>query len=107
MGLVLAEEISLLAHKFDTLHSDVGEIKTALGKLSDAIVKLSLVEERQTQASMALDRAFASIERIERRLSRVELDTANANRTSKWVDRGTWACASAAIVYAAKASGLA
>lgn len=102
----MAEEMSLLAHKFDTLHVDVGEIKTALGKLSDAIVKLSLVEERQTQANLALERAFSSIERIERRLSVVEIDLANANRTSKWVDRGVWSCATAAVVYAAKAGGM-
>ena len=57
-------DTALLAAKLGALHEDVSEIKAALTKLSDAITKLALVEERQTQSAAALERAFTAIEKI-------------------------------------------
>ena len=65
-------ESNVLAVKLDMLHSDVVDMKTALGELSKAITKLALVEERQSQTAEALERAFKSIGKIEDRLSALE-----------------------------------
>lgn len=73
--------------KLEQLHSDVGEIKSALGKLSEAIIKLALIEERQAQSSASLERAFKALERVESRLSTLEQTSVNSRRVNGWIDK--------------------
>lgn len=73
--------------RLDLLHSDVGEIKSALGKLSEAIIKLALIEERQAQSSASLERAFKALERVESRLSTLEQTSVNSRRVNGWIDK--------------------
>lgn len=80
-------ESDVLAVKLETLHSDVGEIKSALNKLSEAITKLALVEERQAQTAEAMERAFRLIGKLEDRLTELEKAQPKAKETSVWVDR--------------------
>lgn len=79
---------NVLDTKLTLLHEDITEIKVALGKLSDAIVKLALVEQRQTATTAALERAFTALEAVEKRVASLELESANSARISKWIDRG-------------------
>lgn len=80
-------EESVFAVKLDMLHSDVVDMKMALGELSKAITKLALVEERQSKTAEALERAFKAIGRIEDRVSMLEQSAPKAKETSAWVDR--------------------
>lgn len=111
----------VLSHRLETLHGDVGEIKSALRDLTQAVTRLALVEERQAQSSAALDRAFRALERVEQRVAAVEQQTPdrldqrlaaleqqapNATRAAAWVDRAVWAAAAAAGMYIAKSAGL-
>ena len=77
----------VLTVKLEMLHSDVVEVKTALNKLSEAITKLALVEQQQSQTADALERAFKAIGKIEDRLSALELVQPKTTETSKWMDR--------------------
>lgn len=101
---------SVLAIKLEALHGDVAEVKTALNKLSEAITKLALVEERQSQTAEALERAFKAIGKIEDRLSALEQNQAASvpkyTEVAKWVDRGVVALAGAGAVFISKAVGL-
>ena len=94
--------------KLDALHKDVGEVKTALNKLSDAITKLALVEQQQGQTAAALDRAFKAITKVEEkmaedissldeRVSAVEKDQPKHNSAALWVDRALVGLAGAGI----------
>jgi hypothetical protein len=96
----------VLNHRLDTLHGDVGEIKTALRELAAAVVRLALVEERQAQAAAAQERAFTALERIEARLTVLEQQAPAATRAAAWMDRAMWAAAAAACMYIAKRAGL-
>lgn len=80
-------DLDVLAVKLETLHSDVVEVKTALEKLSEAITKLALVEQRQSQIAEALERAFKAIGKIEERVTSLEQGVPKSKETSKWVDR--------------------
>ena len=100
------DSTELLAHKLTTLHTDVVEIKTALRQLSEAITKLALVEERQMETQRSMDRAFAMIDRMDRRLSALEIAWPMANRSTLWVERALIALASAAVVYVGRKVGL-
>ena len=79
-------DLAILSVKLETLHGDVVEVKTALEKLSDAITKLALVEQRQTQIAEALERAFKAIGKIEERMTALEQAAPKSKETSKWVD---------------------
>lgn len=101
---------SILELKLHALHEDVGEVKTALNRLSDAITKLALVEQQQSQIAASLERAFKAISKIEDRLTLLEQQHAAAapqqNGTAKWVDRGVVALAGAGGVLILKALGI-
>ena len=102
----MANDAEILAVRLNLLHEDVGEIKTALGKLSDAITKLALVEQNQVQTAGALERAFQAIERIERRIEKIEQAMPENAEAAKWVDRAVTASVCAVAAFIAKAIGL-
>lgn len=79
---------AVLSVKLATLHEDVGEIKMALGRLSDAIMKLALVEQSQTQLAEALERAFKALGKVEDRVTKLEQAAPISSATTRWVDRG-------------------
>lgn len=89
--------------KLEILHGDITEMRGALSKLSEAIVKLALVEERQTVASIAMDRAFSALERIEERVSVLEKTSIGTARTSSWVDKVVTAAIGVLLLYILKA----
>lgn len=96
----MMNESGILAVRLEALHSDVSEVKTALNKLSDAITKLALVEQTQTQTAEALERAFKMIGKIEDRVTLLEQAQPKNDMASLWVDRiltGTFGFAAAII----------
>jgi len=102
----MANDAEILAVRLNLLHEDVGEIKTALGKLSDAITKLALVEQSQAQTADAMERAFKAIERVERRLEKLEQSSWESSESAKWIDRGIVALITIGAVIAAKFLGI-
>ena len=102
----MSNETDVLAVRLSALHEDVSEIKTALGKLSDAITKLALVEQNQNMTAETLERAFKAIERIEYRLDALERAQPKHNSTSIWVDRGLVALACAGAMAIARGAGV-
>jgi regulator of replication initiation timing len=81
------EDVSVLAARLQSLHKDVGEIKSALSSLTEAITKLALIEERQTVTNNALERAFVALEKLEVRIGTLEKEAPLNNRTNIWIDR--------------------
>ena len=65
-------ELTVLSAKLQSLHDDVSEMRGALRELTNAITKLAIIEERQTNTQMAQDRAFTAISNVERRLAEIE-----------------------------------
>ncbi len=99
--------------KLDALHKDVGDVKTALNKLSDAITKLALVEQQQGQIAAALERAFKAINKVEEvmskdlsdldaRVTTVEQAQPKYNSAAIWVDRALVGLAGAGVALLAK-----
>lgn len=81
------QDVSVLAARLQSLHKDVGEIKSALGSLTEAITKLALIEERQTVTNNALERAFVALEKLEHRINTLEKEAPLNNKSNVWVDR--------------------
>ena len=98
--------MDILAVRLDALHGDVGEIKTALGRLSDAITKLALVEQQQGQTASALERAFVALERLEKRVDSLEKRTPEQDRTARWIDQAVLGGVIVLLMFIAKKVGL-
>ena len=87
----------VLKERLNALHGDLSEVKSALAQMTEAITKLALVEERQSQTAAALERAFKTIDKIEQRVSAIEQANVKHSTMSVWVDRAI----SAAVAIAA------
>ena len=113
------KNVQVLATKIEGLAQDMSEMKHGITKMADALTKLAIVEERQTQTILAQERAFKALERVEERQRQHELQCrdqekglrqliADSNerlaarvgelekaeplqaQTSKWVTAGVW-----------------
>ena len=113
------KNVQILATKIEGLSQDMNEMKHGIAKMADALTKLAIVEERQTQTILAQERAFKALERVEERQRTHELVCkdqekglrqliADSNerlsgrvaelekaepmqeQTSKWVTAGVW-----------------
>lgn len=111
--------IDVLAERVEGLCADMSEMKHGIAKMADALTKLAIIEERQTQTILAQERAFKALERVEERQRQHELQCrdqekglrqliADSNerlsirvaelekaepmqaQTSKWVTAGVW-----------------
>lgn len=99
-------DMSLLSHRLDTLHADVGEMKAAMKELTTAITKLALIEERQTYAASAQERAFLVLSKLEERVAKLETLAPANKRVNVWLDRATWAGLGLLAMLVVKKSGL-
>lgn len=100
------EQVAGLVIKLDMLHGDIAEIKSAMDKMTDAITKLALVEQRQGQTAEALERAFKAISKIEDRVNSIEQAQPTIKKTEIWVDRFVMAALGAILMFIAKKIGL-
>jgi len=111
--------VNVLTERIDGLCVDMGEMKQGIAKMADALTKLAIVEERQTQTILAQERAFKALERVEERQRQHELQCRDQDKevrqliadsnerlsirvaelekaepmqaqTSKWVTAGVW-----------------
>lgn len=98
--------LRLLNQKLEVLHGDVGEMKAALRQLSDAITKLALVEERQAQATAAMERMWKGIANVEARVTALERLAPDGQRANVWIDRALMAIVGAVAMFIAKKAGL-
>lgn len=111
--------VNVLVERIDGLYVDMNEMKHGIAKMADALTKLAIVEERQTQTILAQERAFQALERVEERQRTHELVCKDQDKevrqliadsnerlaarvgelekaepmqaqTSKWVTAGVW-----------------
>jgi len=127
--------IDVLAERVDGLCVDMCELKHGISKMADALAKLAIVEERQTQTILAQERAFKALERVEERQRRHELLCKDQDKelrqliadsnerlsgrvaelekaepmqeqTGKWVMAAVWGAAGLLALFVAKQLGL-
>ncbi len=78
----------------DALRDDMGEMKTSLQALAQAMTRVVLMEERQVQLT---DRT----QDMEKRLRALEVAAPGSRRAEEWVDKALWAllgCAGSLIL---------
>jgi predicted nucleic acid-binding Zn-ribbon protein len=109
----MADSIELVATRLDSLHRDVGEIKQSVDKLSDAVVKLALVEERVATSQATLQRAFnaieknaAAIEKLSQRMSNIEKTQPQTTLMAQRIENALWAAAAVVCIVLLKKTGV-
>lgn len=80
-------ESDVFAVRLEALQSDMSEMKAVLNKLSDALTKLALIEQTQSQTAGSLERAFNTLEKIEMRVAALEQVQPRNDFASTWMDR--------------------
>lgn len=114
LGQRLISETQTLRQEIKHVHTDLGEVKAAMMRLSDAITKLALVEDRQARTSAALEKAWAALADQQKQIANQQTEIANlrlaisgnthaANDSARWWDRVLWAALAACAMYIAKA----
>ena len=98
--------LHVIATQITSLHDDVGDMKAALKDLASAIIKLALVEERQGQTSVQLERAFKVMERLDARVVILEVAAPLNKQTNAWVLSGVWAAVGVIALVVLKSVGV-
>lgn len=70
-----------------------------MNELTQAIMKLALIEERLAVAARTQERAFVAIEKLEERMALLEQKVPMHDRATMWVDRGIMAIVGAAVMF--------
>lgn len=79
--------IETIAVQMNRLHDDVGEMKSVLRDLTNAITKLAVVEERQLQTTKCIERIYKALDEMNDRLTSLEQQAPLNKQTSSWVER--------------------
>jgi hypothetical protein len=98
--------VQVIAVRLDNLHADVSGMRDVLKELATAVTKLAIIEERQQQASLALERAFKVLEKVETRLDSIEKAQPLQQQSTDWVTKAVWAVVAVVGVFMAKKVGL-
>ena len=98
--------IERLTHHIVRIREDQHAMRAAIERMSEAVTRLALVEERQTAASTAIERVVQSLERLDERVRRLEVAEPMQAKAAEWVQSAIWAAAAAAVMFMAAKAGL-
>ena len=95
-----------LTHHIQRIREDQHAMRAAIERMSEAVTRLALVEERQTVASTAIERIVQSQEKLDERLRRLEVADPMQTKAAELVQSAVWAAAAAAVMFMAGKAGL-
>jgi RNA processing factor Prp31 len=101
-----AASAEALTLHLDQLHADVNDMKEILRELTAAVVRLAVVEERQTQTTTMLAQTAQALSDLEKRVTQVEKQDITNKRISGWVDKGIWGAVIVVVGFVLKKVGL-
>ena len=98
--------IERLTYHIQHIREDQHAMRAAIERMSEAVTRLALVEERQASASTAIERLVQSLEKLDERLRRLEVSEPVQAKAAEWVQSAVWAAAAAAVMFMAGKAGL-
>ena len=102
----LTHHIALISEGLDEMRKGQDELRASMKQLADALTRLTLVEERQSSTSSAIERLAGSIEKLDERLRKLEISEPMQAKATEWVQSAVWAAAAAAVMFIAAKAGL-
>ena len=101
-----AVRIERITHHIQRIREDQHAMRAAIEKMSEAVTRMALVEERQSAASTAIERLAHSLEKFDERLRRLEVTDPMQAKAAELVQSALWAAAAAAVMFMAGKAGL-
>ncbi len=112
-----APDNTLLAERIESVQTDIKDMKQSLSTMASALNKLAVVEERQTNAAQALERAFGEIAKQHSTMSTMadrirvlertqESSNVETKGMNEWVKRALTAMIALAIFLLAQRMGI-
>jgi len=98
--------VERITHHIQRIREDQHAMRAAIERMSEAVTRLALVEERQAAASTAIERLVQSLERLDERLRRLEVAEPMQAKATEWVQSALLALATAAAMFVAGKAGL-
>ena len=98
--------IERLTHHIQRIREDQHAMRAAIERMSEAVTRLTLVEERQAAASTAIERLVQSLEKLDDRLRKLEVAEPMQARSSEWMMNAVWAVAGLSAMFIAAKVGL-
>jgi hypothetical protein len=105
--------IAALAQRMDSVTEGLTEMRGDMRVLTSAIAKLAVIDERQVQASLSLERSFAMLSKIDTRLDTTADRVAVLERAAPltqqiqgWILAAVWASVGLVVMFIVKKAGL-
>jgi len=93
------EQIATLARDVQHIRSDQSSMRSAIERMSEAVARLALIEERQSSASQAIERIIEMLTKLEERVRHLEIAEPAQQKTTIWVDKALWAALAGALTF--------
>jgi hypothetical protein len=114
---IKATPLSLVAYQLQLLHKDVIEVRASISKLTDALAKVAVIEERQGHSIETQSSILRELEGLNLRLDNTDVRVAKTEnlimaltkedgKMTIWVERGVWALLGLVAVFVARKVGL-
>lgn len=100
------DQIIGLARDIKHIRENQDTMRAAIERMSEAVTRLALVEERQAATSHAIERVMTVVEKMDVRVRTLEISEPMQAKTSEWVQSAVWAAAAAAVMFMAGKAGL-
>ena len=108
--------MQLVIDQLSKIHEDVGELrddtKTSMKEMANAVTKLVLIEERQTQMNEAyrsftnqLDKAETRVDTLESRIDLLEKEQPMTKQVVSWIVYAVGAIVAASVTFVLKSLG--
>lgn len=91
--------IERLTHHIQRIREAQDRTEKAVSQIADALTRLALVEERQSNTTASIDRLATSLDKLEIRLKALELTGPNNARVTALVDKAMWGIVGGAVIY--------
>jgi DNA repair exonuclease SbcCD ATPase subunit len=88
---VVEEKIVSLVSDIQHIRADQNAMRSAIERMSEAVARLALIEERQSSASHAIERIIGMLTKLEERVRALEIADPLQQKSSEWVDKALWA----------------
>ena len=105
--------IAALAQRMDAVSEGLTEMRGDMRVLANAISKLAVIDERQVQASLSLERSFVMLSKIDARLdatadrvSVLERSAPMTQQIQRWILAAVWASVGLVVMFIVKKAGL-
>lgn len=88
-----------LTHHIQRIREAQDRTEKSVSQIADALTRLAIVEERQSNTTGSLEKLAAAIDKLDERLQALEILGPTNSRVSALVDKVMWLAAGGGVMY--------